>query len=273
MTICIGALCANGDGTPNSVVVAASDRMVTLAGFVEFEHDVPKGMQISERIIGLMAGDALRGSQLQRNVRKTVPAGGISVAQVANEVARVYVAERQEEVENSIFRPRGLTSQEFYQGGVMQRLLQPVAGHLDQSVASFDYGVELLLVGVDDEGGHIMRVSNPGGSVSDYEQIGYHAIGSGTLHALQAMIGFRHTGQRGLAGTLFNVYVAKKRAEVAPGVGNETDMMIVSQDGVRKLDENDLKELEDLRREAERPLGDDLRAKLDMLNICKEVKC
>src|SRR5205823_3860400 len=39
MTVCIAALCQE-DGKPRAVVGA--DRMVTLGGFIEFEHAVPK---------------------------------------------------------------------------------------------------------------------------------------------------------------------------------------------------------------------------------------
>jgi hypothetical protein len=49
------------------------------------------------------------------------------------------------------------------------------------------------------------------------------------------MIGFRHSPTAGLRETVFRVYAAKRRAEVAPGVGLDTDVAIVSASGVRFL--------------------------------------
>jgi hypothetical protein len=49
------------------------------------------------------------------------------------------------------------------------------------------------------------------------------------------MIGFRDTVDASMAETIFRVYASKRRAEVAPGVGNETDMFIIHPGGTIPL--------------------------------------
>jgi hypothetical protein len=68
VTVCIGALCASRDGRAGGAVVVASDRMVTLGGLTEFEHEVPKVTVVAARAVALIAGDALRGAQLARDL-------------------------------------------------------------------------------------------------------------------------------------------------------------------------------------------------------------
>ena len=46
MTVCIGALCS--DATD---VVVISDRMVTLGHLTEFEHELPKINNITDRVV------------------------------------------------------------------------------------------------------------------------------------------------------------------------------------------------------------------------------
>jgi len=60
------------------------------------------------------------------------------------------------------------------------------------------------------------------------------------------MIGFRHSPATPLRETVFQVYAAKRRAEVAPGVGLDTDMAIISPSSVSFLDTATLEKLKDL---------------------------
>jgi hypothetical protein len=55
-------------------VVVAADRMVTW-GPTEFEHAVPKVTDVTDRIVTLVSGDAMRGSRLVRGVM-----GGIATS-------------------------------------------------------------------------------------------------------------------------------------------------------------------------------------------------
>lgn len=268
MTVCIGALCADRNGRPATAVVVASDRMATLGGIIEFEHDVPKIKQISERVVSLTAGDALRGAQLAADIAARVPAGAVSVDAVGQEAVRAYVDRRRQQIETNYFTPRGLTMEAFY--NVLQsRLLAQLAGMLDQQVSSFDYGVDMILAGVDDAGAHVYALRNPG-ALSNYAPIGFVAIGSGSLQAMQSMIGFRHTSTRSLMATVFSVYASKRRAEVAPGVGQSTDMAVITEDGLRFLAPGVLEQLTELYEEHERPVTEELKKRIRNLQLFPE---
>lgn len=130
--------------------------------------------------------------------------------------------------------------------------------------------VEILLAGVDDDGGRICFVGNPGGSYTEFGQIGFTAIGSGALHAIQSMIGFQHTGGRGLHDTVFSVYVSKRRAEAAPGVGQDTDLAIVTQGGITRLTPETLQGLDEIYREYQAPAKQAVTDKVAALNLFHE---
>ena len=123
MTVCISALCASTDGAAKNIVVI-SDRMVTLGRLTEFEHEVPKISNLTDRTVALIAGDALRGSQLVKNVVEAGVAPPL-VRDLAQLTAFKYAEMRDAQIEAEIFRPRGLTRLQFYQGGAPALGQQP----------------------------------------------------------------------------------------------------------------------------------------------------
>jgi len=245
--------------------------MVTHGGITEFEHEKPKISEMSDRVVGLIAGDALRGNQLVRAIAATIPGAAATLQSVSGVAGAVYTEQRRLQIEGEIFAPRGISIQQFYQGLQLQ-MQQQLAFAIDQQVASFNYGVELLIGCVDDAGGSLIQVVNPG-LVSDLSPIGFGAVGSGTIHALQSMIGFGHTGARALSETVFSVYVSKRRAEVAPGVGRDTDLAIVNRDGIAYLDKTMLDQLESIYAEYQRPVSDEIKQRVAALPLLEtEVK-
>ncbi|MGH2443468.1 MAG: hypothetical protein ACRDFX_09930, partial [Chloroflexota bacterium] len=72
MTVCIGALCKDEQDRVGWAIILSSDRMVTMGGFIEFEHEVPKGSPLAHKAIALIAGDALRGNQLVQSAKHQV---------------------------------------------------------------------------------------------------------------------------------------------------------------------------------------------------------
>lgn len=241
MTVCLAALCAVEDAQDGTAVVVASDRMVTLGGFIEFEHAVPKMAQSSPCGIVMIAGDTLVGTSLARDVGATFDGKAPRVADIAEALAQGYTGVRQRRVQQQILSPRGLDFNTFY--GAHASLNPNVTMMIDNAMATFNLGVELLLAGVDSGRGHIYSVTNPG-DTHQHDVIGYTAIGSGALHALQALIGFGHHSKAELKETVFRVYAAKRRAEVAPGVGHDTDLAIVRSAGIERLTADQLKQLE-----------------------------
>ena len=86
MTVCIAALCREGD---ESRVVVATDRMVTFPGFIEFEHATPKMLETSARAIAMTAGDTLVGTRISHEVADSIT-GTIPVLEIAQRLAAHY---------------------------------------------------------------------------------------------------------------------------------------------------------------------------------------
>jgi len=268
VTVCIGAVCADPEGRVAGAVVVASDRMVTLAGLTEFEHEVPKITPITGKAVALTAGDAQRGSRLVRDTAASIPSGTVTVDDVVKTMVTRYVDQRRRLIEAEIFTPRGITEDEFYKE-LQQKLLPQIVGGIDRQVVEFNYGADLLVGGVDDAGGHLYVIHNPG-IATDTAPIGFRAIGSGWLHAMQSMIGFGHTAERSLHETVFSVYASKRRAEVAPGVGRDTDVAVIVPGGVKFVAPSILEQLAGLYEEYQRPVSHELMQKVAKLSVLGE---
>jgi hypothetical protein len=75
-------------------------------------------------------------------------------------------------------------------------------------------------------GPHLYIVQNAHSYPAD--RIGFAAIGIGARHANSQLMFRGHSPKKDLPETLLSVYTAKKRAdEVAPGVGEDTDMFSI----------------------------------------------
>jgi hypothetical protein len=85
--------------------------------------------------------------------------------------------------------------------------------------------VEAIICGVDSSGPHLYSVYNSDATCQD--TVGFAAIGVGSWHADSQFMFAGHVGLRPFPETLLLVYLAKKRAEVAPGVGEATDMFSI----------------------------------------------
>ncbi len=237
MTVCVAALCQDGE---KRIAVAASDRMVTYGGFIEFEHAESKMTEVSSHALVMVSGDTLIGTRLARDVADQF-GGAQAVADIATRLAAQYEATRNDLMEQQILALRALNHAAYYD---KHNSLNPqVTFAIDQQMTQFNPQIELLLAGVDPSGAHIFTVHNPGRPERLHDVIGYAAVGSGTLHALQSMIGFGHSASAAYHETVFRVYASKRRAEVAPGVGHDTDLAVISDEGIHRLTPDELAQL------------------------------
>ncbi len=85
--------------------------------------------------------------------------------------------------------------------------------------------VATIFAGIDAFGAHIYSAQN--GDVTCQDGVGFAAIGAGYWHADSQFMFAGHTRTRPMPETLLLSYSAKKRAEVAPGVGEGTDMFFI----------------------------------------------
>lgn len=228
MTVCIAALCKAND-MPCAVV--ATDRMVTQPGFMEFEHTGSKMVELTERAAVMVAGSTLDGMRLVTEARAAdLPD---DIAEISADLGRRYATARNGRAEQ-ILGMHGLTFESFHS---MHGTLNPqVVMMLEGALEQYDLGVELLLAGVDGSGAHIHTNGNPGGGNMRHDPLGWAAIGIGAPHVTTSMAALGHSAREDYRQTLFKVYASKRAAEVAPGVGNETEMALIGAEGVKRLD-------------------------------------
>lgn len=226
MTVCVAAIC-EVSGTS----LGASDRMLT-AGDVQFQPPTPKCFPLTTSIVLMTAGDMLVQAELVSEMNEQVLSllsadpkpDWLKVHDMAVMYADMYAGLKAKRAEADILKPLGLTLETFIarQNQLSQQLVSQIATEL---IGKNLPGVEAILAGIDRTGAHIYTVAN--GTVNCHDAVGFAAIGSGWYHANSQLMFARHGKQASFGRTLALIYTAKKRAEVAPGVGAETDMFAI----------------------------------------------
>lgn len=249
MTVCIAACCDGG----NSVVVA-SDRMLSAPFLtVEFDHQNTKIDQIDNRCVALSSGDALCVQDiLQGGLGAANHLQNPSICTLAEQIKYQFCEVRKQKINDLILGPRGIDFDSFYKGGVINQFPRDLAMLLDNQVQKQSLGTTILVAGVDSSGAHIYCVDDPG-VMSCLDRLGYHAIGSGHRHAVLKLVSLGQHMSNGLNETVFNVFCAKKVAEVAPGVGYTTTMKVVTSKGTTVIEQEFLDIMEPAFKEQANP--------------------
>ncbi len=230
MTICIGALCSDGQS-----VVACADHMIT-GGDVQFEQASSKITNLSKRCVALTAGPALTHTQVFDLAVGRI--GGLaepSIRQIVEQVKSAFAEVRNERAEEQFLRPLGLNYQSYLQA---QSVLAPdTAFNLNRQITGFELGLHIVIAGVDITGGHLYEVADPG-TAECFDALGFITIGSGQRHAEAAFIAHSYTQAYSVGEAAFIAFEARRRAEAAPGVGSRlTDLIYIGKEIVPFNDE------------------------------------
>lgn len=237
MTQLIAAICENG-----RKVVTVSDRMVSTEDMtLAFEHEERKVDMITDRTLVLTAG-TIHEPDLIRDARQKAK-GKERVREVAELLTEEYQKLRTKYIEDEILRPlAGLESFEEYHR--KQKILHDsVVLEMNDRIRRYSLELTLLLAGVDEEG-HIARIMNPG-IWRSYDNLGYLCIGMGDRHADNVFAWYRYSRSIPLKEALYIALEAKKKAEMAGGVGKITDILIIGSDETVEVKEETIRELEE----------------------------
>ena len=107
-----------------------------------------------------------------------------------------------------------------------------------KSITKTKLDTAILLMGFDDEKAKVSQIGD--GGIETFDQIYFNTIGSGSIQAQNTLLFQKHSKQDDLKTTLYNVYKAKKNAEVMQGVGKETDIGYLNENGINILDEENI---------------------------------
>lgn len=228
-------------------VVAVADRMISVEFLsLQFEQHTRKVEHIGERFVALTAGDALGHTEIIRAATQEIAQlSQPSVYDVALQIEQCFIDARQHLAENSTLRRVGLDYATFLE---QQKNLSPeLVSALMSEYQAVELDIELLLAGVDNTGGHLYEVSDPGVTTC-FDSIGYAAVGSGLPHAESFLADADYSPNIPLNRAIWLGYVAKRRSERAPGVGSRyTDVLVIDEErGVQFLDSPTLDKLDSL---------------------------
>jgi len=223
MTICIAAIAESG-----KKLVVAVDRMITANYPMAYEFDnpdSPKILDLADNAVALISGATFYSSEVVRNAKKHCFDNRVSkVADIA-EIARwQYQNYRRNLVSQFFLEPRGLNVQMFYDYQV--KLNAGILQQLDFQLGNYNMSVELLVAGHSDGESRVFSVSHPGTLIC-HDSLGYACIGSGAPHAMYHLIGSKYKKADSVKSVESLVREAKKKAELAPGVGEETEVRVI----------------------------------------------
>jgi len=230
MTVCVAAICRffvpqpDGSNLEQPMVIFASDRMITVGKMREYEMATQTKMFVMTPLMSvLISGSGELLLEVCQRTWKDVQGNGMnSVRQVAELLKQHFKEYRNERIEAVVLAPRNLSWDGYYQR--QSTLAQSFRAQIEEEIDSFDRDLgTLLLVGVDEDGPHIYAVEDPG-VVQPRGQSGYAAIGIGAEFAQAEFMAHGYTPSFPWELSLWLTYSAKKRAEVAAGVGEQTDL-------------------------------------------------
>ena len=190
------------------------------------------GVARKDRAIGngwhvMTAGDASECSLILQRLKKDVPyAEPCTAERIAEAITRAYKERLQQRIQSELLDPYGLTFGEL-------NAEPEVRTRIDWLIREYD--AEFLVYGFEEDipipEPHIFSVRPPG-TLSSQNATWFWAIGSGADLALNSLIfsgqTYPHTT---LENTIWNVVVAKFRAEQAQGVGRRTRIVILDNKG------------------------------------------
>jgi len=226
MTVCAAAICTFHISADRreQIVMGIADRMLTSRGDVEFEPRTAKiyacGFnQQPARISFLSADDTDLAFDLAKQTHQELMkrTGEISVRDAAFVYGQKFAILRRERAEVRYLTPLGLDAASLV---AKQRQMNP--GLVDQ-MQNEELAVESLVVGVDDDGPHIYHVYDPG-TVVCRDRSAFWAIGLGGRHFENQFMSLGYDCHWSMQDATLLMYTAKRKAELAPGVGRATDM-------------------------------------------------
>lgn len=233
MTICISLICDE-----NTLIVSSDKKITATYPPIEFEQEKTKLEELSSTCIALTAGDALDHIDLFREVKSEIKSLiKPEISLIVEKIKDSFVKLRRKRGEELYLKPLSLSFETFYAGlkSLPPEITFPILKRIEQE----NVELHILVCGLDEGGPHIYRIFDPGISKC-FDSLGFNAVGSGEMHAISYMISKKCSPSMKLNEAVYNLFVAKKKAEVAPGVGESTSIAIINKKGITYLNETQL---------------------------------
>ena len=235
MTICISAIAQEAY---EEVLVFSTDHMVTTQ-IGQFEHSIKKYKKINSMVIAMLAGNTLLFDRCLKGINEN-----LDFISIKKRIKENMAYLRRECIRDEVYSLYDIDDS-FVKELLKQEISNPFMEKILGTISEFSLNTNILLIGFDDEGkAQISEISEEG--YIDFRDVNFHAIGSGTIQAINTLLFQRHSKEDQLNVALYNVVKAKKNAEVAEGVGKETELLILRKKGCTEVSNEDLKKLENV---------------------------
>jgi hypothetical protein len=261
VTQIIGALCEGG-----TKAVAVADRMMTGLS-LKYEPPTVKAEMLSKHAVALMAGRVEVAKEIVTETARVIAENGISdVPSMARNLGLSFRVTREREVVQNYLARHGVWSLKDWHE--VQAKLEPrLVSTVNAQIGGHVVDVQLILVGTDCSGAYIYFTGDNAESVP-WTSTGYCCAGSGYTHAVTSLVRNGYHKRLRLEEAVYVAFEAKKMAEMAPGVGTETDVFVLGVAGIHKLKDECVAKLQAVygAREA-RAKGEGLSKDLEGFNV------
>lgn len=226
MTVCVAALSSDG-----ASVVGASDRMVSTT---DNQTRRMKIHHLTDQIVAMIAGDVALHTELLNEIRAAIAINAdtpenISVKSIADTYASAFWEAKRRRAEQQFLAPLGLNTGTFLE---QQRSLNDkIVADITREIVGFQMpSCSALIIGKDASLGYVRAhiYAMESGVITCHNETGFASIGVGWYQAMSSLMFAGHRAELTLDSVLYMTLAAKKRAEVAPGVGQETDMVAIT---------------------------------------------
>ena len=235
MTICISAICTENN---KENVVFAVDHMIT-TGMGQFEHDICKYKVLADNtVVGMLAGNALLMDYFLDD-----DYSGMPYSEIQSILEEKFKQKRLEKIQKEV-----LDVFKIDWDDVKEILKNPVTNEFQtlilKNITRIQLDTAILLIGFENNKARISEIVDSG--IETYDQINFNTIGSGSIQAQNTLLFQKHSKQDDLKTTLYNVFKAKRNAEVMQGVGKETDIGYLNENGITMLKEENIGILDEI---------------------------
>ena len=162
---------------------------------------------------------------------------------ILNEIQGKFKEKRLELIQTSILDPM-FVDVKFMKENLNKEFKNPFIKVMFDKVLNTKLNINLLLLGFDGDKAKIHEISD--GGTSDLRTINFYTIGSGSTQAFNTLLFQKQSIDENLITTIYNVFKAKKNAEIMPGVGEKTKLGYLNTEGVKMLNEEDLYNLKNI---------------------------
>jgi hypothetical protein len=233
MTVCIGAICDHG-----SAIVTASDRFVTWGTYSGSDVAL-KAARLAPKWITMIAGeDITRGVEdVIRDARATLSAYGNEPFGIAEVQAAVLGAWRDAQnrlATSMVLGPFGLTLQDFLKAGRSKFGDAKFSELTERIQIESLLKCQMLICGFDQNNIPGLFVCDDEIRCADFTRADFTAVGSGHPAATSSLAFHGYTRDVTLAEAVYQVCAAKFMAEKSLGVGSETLVLCLGEDGKTK---------------------------------------